>query len=216
MSIIESEDYKSIINLFDQNKELFGKRKNESNAITFSKINWSETFLDFTPFESIFNQMKTPKVFSEEKIPSVKNHFINEKLFYSFDVENENWGTVFIDYNENYNHYFRYDENFDDEMVLRQLKLIYFNNQKISKSIFYLFNDDTDEETFMVDLYEYNEDNTYKLITRNGFYHEKSKVMDTREFIFSYNDSKMQILSKQKLINGDISEVKIYDGSIIE
>ncbi len=65
--IIESEEFKKIISLFENNKKLFETKKKKLSAVNFSKINWSETFLDFSPYESILNQLKKTKIYEVEK-----------------------------------------------------------------------------------------------------------------------------------------------------
>lgn len=205
-------DYKKVVEVFQQHEKSFNERKEKMSAISFSKINWSNTYLDFTPYESIINQLKPPEIFEKEKKASIKNHFLGDKLIYSFNSENENWGNIFIDYDIDNTKWLLFSENYDDEVVLQQLKLNFYQDNKITKQLFYLLDKDAEEETFMVDLFKYNKEAKLESIVRNGFYETKATTLAERKISFEYNDDgKVKVYSTQE-IAGDIKKHLIYEG----
>lgn len=205
-------DYKKVVEMFQQHEKSFNERKEKMSAISFSKVNWSNTYLDFIPYESIINQLKPPKIFEKEKKASIKNHFLGDKLIYSFNNENENWGNIFIDYLEDHKMWFLFSENYDDEMILQQLRIAYYENERIIKQIFYLSDKDAEEETFMVDLFNYDKEAKLESIVRNGFYETKATPLAERKISFEYNDDgKVKVYSTQE-IAGDIKKHLIYEG----
>ncbi|WP_299888213.1 hypothetical protein [uncultured Lacinutrix sp.] len=205
------QEYKKIVEIFEQHEKSFKERKEKMNTIPFSKTNWSNSYIDFTTYESIINQLKPPKVFEKEKMASIKNHYVNDKLIYSFNKENENWGSVFVDYDNDNTKWLLFSENYDDEMVLQQLKIAYYQNNRIIKKIFYLSDKDAEEETLMVDLFNYNKDDKLDSIIRNGFYEMKATVLPERKISFEYGNSKVKIYSTQE-IAGDVKKQLIYEG----
>lgn len=214
MSIIESE-YRDVVDLFNQNEKTFIKRKEKMKKISFSKINWSDSYLDFTIYDSIINQLEKAKIFSEEKLDSIKNHFFDNKLVYCYKNKNENWGSIFIDYFTDYKVWHLFVENDDDEMILQQLKIAYHKNNRITKKVFYLRDVDADEETFMIDFFNYGKDNQLEYIVRNGFYEEKSITLPERKLIFDYDNEKVKIYSEQK-INTEVKKHLIYNGKTLD
>jgi|GEM_PF-3999706 len=148
MSIIEQE-YKNITKVFNMEKDSFKERKDESKNIVFSSINWSNTFLDFFPYESVLKQLKPPIIYKEEKLASIKNHFLNDKLIFAFKNENEKWATAFVDYEDTSKRWVKFLENYESEiMFLQQLQIAYFKNNRYEKVVWYM-NDQNDGEESM-------------------------------------------------------------------
>ncbi|MGY3793367.1 hypothetical protein [uncultured Aquimarina sp.] len=206
---------KEIRHVFKNNLGSFNERKEQIKSVSFSKINWSDSYLDFTPYSSAIDQLEQPKVYNEEKTASIQNHFLNNKLVYSFRNENENWGTVFIDYeDDNTIKWYLYLENYDHDIVLHQVKIAYYNNDRVEKVLSYLM--DEDEETFMLDCYNYSEKGKLETITRNGFYEMESNILPERKFYFEYNEHKKVKIHSQQNIANEIRRNLIYDGEILK
>ncbi len=210
MQMIISE-YKKIVDVFEQHSKSFEERKEKINTISFSKMNWSNSFLDFIPYSSIINQLNPPKIFEKEKLTSIKNHFINDRLIYSFHNENENWGSVFVDYEKGNTKWLLFSENYEDKMVLQQLKVVYYQSDKITKALSYIVDEDAEEETFIIDLFKYNKENKIESIVRNGFYEIKVNILPERKISFFYHNDKVKIYSTQE-IAGNIKKQIIYEG----
>lgn len=213
------KDYDKVKEIYSLNRNTYQQRKENIDFNAFTKINWSDAYLDFHPFGSIFNQLKKIRVYDEEKASTIKNHFIENQLIYAVHIENYLWGLVFIDYHKDRQIWLLFSENADEEIVLRQVKVNYFDGNRISKSIFYLFNDDYQddiEETFMVDDYEYDADNNLVRIVREGFYQNIEKVLPSRIFNFEYESKKMKITDTMVKFEGDPSPTSVlYNGKII-
>lgn len=210
-------EHQKVTDIFEKNSKSFASRKEKMNTVSFSKINWSDSYLDFIPYSSAIDQLEQPKVYNEEKTASIQNHFLDDKLVYSFRNENENWGTIFIDYeNDNTIKWFLFSENYDDEMVLQQLKIAYYNNDRVEKVLSYLMDEDEDEETFMLDCYNYSEEGKLENIIRNGFYEMESNILPERKLSFEYNEERtVKIHSEQKTAGG-IKKNLIYSGKTLD
>lgn len=217
---LNMQEYEKIKNVYSKNKHSFQERIDNVNLDTFTSVNWSDTFLDFSGYESIFNQLKKIKTYDEEKESTIKNYFLDNKLVYSVNNENYKWGSAFIDYDSGCHIWLLFVENIDDEMILRQLRIKYFDNNKVVKSSFYLYDDDYEddiEETFMSDDYEYDSNNNLIRITRNGFYQNVEKILPPRIFSFEYEGKKMKIFSTQNKFEGDPAPTSIiYEGKIVK
>ncbi len=209
--MIIQDEHKKIVEIFQQHEKSFSDRKQKIEVVAFSKINWSDSYLSFTPYDAIINQLEVAKIFKNEKPDSIKNHFFEDKLVYSYKTKNQNWGSIFIDYQNNYDLWLLFVENYDDEMMLQQLKLAYHQNNRITKKIFYLFDKDAEEETLMVDLLKYNKEGKLECIVRNGFYEVVTNVLPERKISFIYENEKVSIYSEQEIGN-DLRRQLIYDG----
>jgi hypothetical protein len=210
MSLIDKE-YKKVKDVYKLNKKTFKERKENIKNLSFDKVNWSSSYLDFFQYEYEFNQLKPPQVSSKIDTLTIQNNFIDNNLIYSFNKQNENWGFIFVDYNDDFHGWFLFVENDDDKMVLQQLKLKYFENNRISNVLMYNVDEDLEEESLFVDSYVYHNDLVSK-IYRNGFYEEKKRILPQREFSFIYEDDKVKIISRQEVLNGEIRELKIFEG----
>ncbi|MCC9073892.1 hypothetical protein LNQ49_20105 [Flavobacterium sp. F-65] len=211
MSIIEN-NYEIIRDFFELNRETFEKRKEKISRNQFSFVNWSSSYLEFFAYEYEMNQLKPPKIYRELKSNSICNNYVDEKLVYAFNSENETWGSVFVDYNEDCNVWFLFSRNSKDEMCLKQIKVKVLDKNKTKKILLYVINEDLEEESLFVDLYDYNLEEQISKIERHGFYKKRERYLPLREFLFSYDDKKIKINSKQQALNGEIREVNIYEG----
>lgn len=211
MSIIE-DNYKIIRDFFELNRKTFEKRKEEIGRSQFSFVNWSSSYLEFFEYEYEMNQLKPPKIYRELKNNPICNSYVGEKLIYVFNCENETWGSVFVDYNEDCNVWFLFSRNSKDEMCLKQIKVKVLDKNKTKKVLLYVINEDLEEESLFVDLYDYNFEEQISKIERYGFYKKRDRHLPLREFLFSYDDKNLKINSKQEALNGEIKEVNIYAG----
>nr|WP_121271776.1 hypothetical protein [Pedobacter schmidteae] len=209
LPVIKNE-YDRVVDAFNVEKKSFGKRRDSINSVTFSSINWSSAYLDFYPYSSATNQLKPATIYKEEKPASIKNCYLEGELVFACHSENENWGTVFIDYGINSKKWMLFSENDDEEMVLRQLKIACFENNKYVKVVSYLNDEDAEEETLTIDLFEYGSDNQISKIKRCGFFEEATNLLHVREMNFLYNGNKVQIYEKDK----QGKEQLIYNGKI--
>jgi|SRR5690554_506020 len=207
MSIMKNE-YDEIIEIFKLEKQSFEKRKEKIENISITSKNWSSSYLDFFPYSSIINQLKPAVIYKEEKIPSIKNYYLKDELIFACNNENESWGSLFIEYDDKSKKSFLFVENDDEDMVLQQLNIAYVQDKKYDKILSYVNDEDNDEESLTVDLFEYDEYDNIKKIIRYGFFEEKSNILPVREFDFSYTENKVKIFAKDDL--GKI--LLIYDG----
>lgn len=71
----------------------------------------------------------------------------------------------------------------------QQLRIAYLQNNKYDKVLSYIKDENNDEESLIIDLFEYYNDDITKII-RFGFWEERSNILPVREFDFSYTEAK--------------------------
>ena len=243
---------KFIRKLFKANYNSFKDYSKNSEAIKSQTNIWSNSFLDFYPFQSEMDQLTPPKIYKERPNHEegvILTKIYNELMYCALQVENQNWGTQFYLHNysekmkvlkneedyllhfsektkellkkEGYLYDFPFkirllfnDQNDDEKMKLSQVEFVNFDtNGAIKTILYYSFDKDCEEETFMIDTYHYDEDKKVSFIERNGFYEEENNVLDTRTFRFEYVNEKVKIYSKQMKLNGEIKEQQIFPGN---
>lgn len=207
MSLIIDSEYGHIINVFNIEKASFEKRKSTIEELQLTSVNWSNAYLDFFPYNSIIDQLKPAVIYKEAKPASIKNHYAGSQLLYAVNNENEAWGTVFVDYADDMKKWLLFVENDDEEMVLQLIKIAYFENGKYTKAVSYLNDEDADEETLIIDFFEYHADE-FKTINRYGFYEEPSKILPDQEFSFSYDNNLVEVCAT----DSSGKKVSIYKG----
>lgn len=212
------EDYKFIRGIFKEYKFSYSDLFNETKNVEYETIIWSDSYLEFYPYQNALNQLTKPKIYKtepESKESVIVNKLKDDEVYYSYRAENEGWGSVFIINKDHAKICLMFFNNDDDEIVLGQVYYIIYKSEFIiDKVLFYSMDEDIDgdkeldEQTFMIDEYLYNENDTIDSITRNGFYETKKNVLAERKFRFEYSDNKFFIYSKQlKKNNSDIEEL---------
>lgn len=214
------DDYKFIRKIFKEYKFSYPDLFNEIDAIENETVIWSNTYLEFYPFENALNQLKKPKIYKnkpESNESFIVNKLKENKVYYSYHAENKGWGSVFIIYGNNVKTCLIYSNNDDDEIVLNKVFYISYKNESIiDKILYYMMDEDVegdkefDEETFMIDEYLYNKNDKIDSIIRNGFYERKKNVLSTRTFRFDYINDKVLIYSTQVKKNGSDVEELIF------
>lgn len=211
MSIIKNE-YEDISNIFILEKTSFKQRRKRINNMTFTSIKWSSSYIDFFPYDSMINQLKSAVIYKGERKTSIKNCYLDSKLIFACNNERENWGSLFIEYDDKSKKSLLFVEDDNENMTLQQLRVAYFQNNRYDRVLSYINDEDNDEESLIIDLFKYdNNDNITKII-RYGFLKEKSNILPIREFNFLYTDNKMRILAKDELGK----EIFIYEGKKIQ
>jgi hypothetical protein len=209
-----NDDFLLIKQMFNTNYNSFKKYLKESGYIKNFDVVWSSSYLDFHQYESEIDQIKKPKIYS--KIPESKDGLIMNKIkdgqiFYACQYNHEDWGSVFYLYNDHNKTKLMYNaENEDEKMLLVQIHHLVTDGELIQKSLYYMRDEEQDEETFFQDKYEYDENKIFNHIIRNGFYKNKENNLPTRIFRFEYTNNKVIIYSKQENINGNLIEEQIY------
>lgn len=208
------DEYERIAAVFAENSNSFKRRREQVESILFTEVNWSDSYLEVAPYLSIINQSKPPKIFGKEEPSSIKNHFLNDQLVYSFRLENENWGSVFVDYEKDLVKWFLFSENFDDEMVLLQLVMVYRHQDLVTKVVSYRVDEDEEIESLFIDKYKYDDEDRIGSIDRNGFYEMKTMILPERVMSFVYKNDRVCIYSTQKTVND--SQQLIYEGAALD
>ncbi len=132
-------------------------------------------------------------------------------MIFACNNENENWGSLFIEYNHRSKISFLFAENDSEDMTLQQLRIAYFQDNRYDKVLSYINDEDNDEESLIIDLFKYDDDDITKII-RYGFWEEKSNILPVREFDFSYtDDTKVKISATDKLGK----KILVYNGKKI-
>lgn len=210
MSIVKKE-YEDVIEIFKLEKESFEKKKKRVDNISITSKKWSSSYLDFFPYDSVINQLKRAVIYKVETKISIKNCYLEDRLIFACNNENENWGSLFIEYNDRSKISFLFAENDSEDMTLQQLRIAYFQNNRYDKVLSYINDEDNDEESLIIDLFKYDDDDITKII-RYGFWEEKSNILPVREFDFSYTDAtKVKISATDKLGR----KILVYNGKKI-
>lgn len=211
MSIIKNE-YEDISNIFILEKTSFKQRRKRINNMTFTSIKWSSSYIDFFPYDSMINQLKSAVIYKGERKTSIKNCYLDSKLIFACNNERENWGSLFIEYDDKSKKSLLFVEDDNENMTLQQLRVAYFQNNRYDRVLSYINDEDNDEESLIIDLFKYDNNDNITQIIRYGFLKEKSNILPVREFNFLYTDNKMRILAKDELGK----EIFIYEGKKIQ
>jgi hypothetical protein len=199
---------------FKRNASLFEYHLNRIKSIQEYKSIWSDSYLDFMPFESEISQIQKPKIFNRKPknlTSKIETRFDNENIFYALRCENYKWGTIFYLSSSNEKIHLFYTEDDDENfMTLQQVKILFQTSDKVEKSLFYKKDSIEDEETFMIFNYNYNHENQLISIERNGYYEDSKNVLPTINYLFEYKNNGIKIFSKHLNMNGKYIENQIF------
>lgn len=200
------KEYDLLLRIFEKYYDSYEELLNRAKNVEQDTVIWSDSFLEFFPYQNALNQLKKPKIYKTEPESNegvIVNKLKDGELFYSYDKENKGWGSVFVIKGDGMKLYLRFLNNDNDEIVLEQVYCVVLKETVIEKVLFYLKDVDLDgdeelnEETFLVDEYLYNSNQAVDTIIRNGFYHENKNSIPTTTFRFEYVDEGILIYSKQ-------------------
>ncbi|WP_028532291.1 hypothetical protein [Paenibacillus sp. UNC217MF] len=221
MKIIENKaiekEYDLLLRIFEKYYDSYEEMLNRAKNVEQDTVIWSDSFLEFFPYQNALNQLKKPQIYKTEPESNegvIVNKLKDGELYYSYDKENKGWGSVFVIKEEGMKLYLRFLNNDNDEIVLEQVYCVVLKETVIEKVLFYLKDVDLDgdeelnEETFLVDEYLYNSNQAVDTIIRNGFYHENKNSIPTTTFRFEYVDEGILIYSKQMKQNQWIVNTK--------
>jgi hypothetical protein len=213
MEMIFINEEAFIKDIHDKNKMLFDKYFENSSLINDAYIVWSDSYLDFSPYQSEMNQTVSTKIYKKEpknNIGKVLNKYNKRnELFYSCKYKQENFGTIFYQNNEKEKHKLLYTQN-KGLWNLDQIDYLKLENGKIIKRIFYLANY-RGKDTFYSDEYFYDTSGKINEVKRNGYHYGNSNISPERTFRFEYNGEVLiKIFSRMLKTNGDDKENEIY------
>lgn len=200
------KEYDLLLRIFGKYYDSYEAMLNRAKNVEQDTVIWSDSFLEFFPYQNALNQLNKPKIYKTEPESNegvIVNKLKDGELYYSYDKENKGWGSVFVIKEDGMKLYLRFLNNDNDEIVLEQVYCVVLKETVIEKVLFYLKDVDLDgdeelnEETFLVDEYLYNSNQAVDTIIRNGFYHENKNSIPTTTFRFEYVDEGILIYSKQ-------------------
>lgn len=168
MSIIKNE-YENIRNIFILEKASFKQKRERMNNIAFTSIKWSSSYLDFFPYDSVINQLRPAVIYKRETKTSIKNCYLNSKLIFAYNNERENWGSLFIEYDDRSKKSLLFVEDDDENMTLQQLKVAYFQNNRYDRVLSYINDVENGEESLIIDLFKYDNKGNITKVIRHGF-----------------------------------------------
>ncbi|MEQ6358051.1 hypothetical protein ABNX05_26000 [Lysinibacillus sp. M3] len=207
------KDYEMIVKIFEEYSSSYNVLHHQVEDVENETIIWSNSYLEIYPYQYELNQLPKPKIYKKEpksKEGIIVNKLKNNELYFSYNAENKGWGGSFIINEVEKKISLRFRSNRAGEMVLSQVYYIIYEGSVIEKRLFYTRDDDTNEETFMVDRYSYNDNSTVHTIIRDGFFGEKTKILSTRTFRFEYVNGDVLIYSKQLKKNLEVVEDLLY------
>lgn len=202
-------DESFIIEQFEKHLNLFKEHLQQVDDVKNYTTLWSNAFLESYPFQYEMNQLPTVKLFRRKPINQlgkIESRLINNKVYFAKQIDNEIRNVSF--YMEDKNRMILRYVMRNNQMLLSQINYLVIKDSNIQKRIYFM-RDEKDAETFMVDIYEYDESCRIHSINRNGYYKGKSKILPERVFRFEYNDNNVEIYSKQ-LISTGLNEIKIF------
>lgn len=207
------KDYEMIVKIFEEYRSSYNVLHNQVEDVENETIIWSNSYLEIYPYQYELNQLPKPKIYKKEpksKEGIIVNKLKNNELYFSYNAENKGWGSSFIINETEKKISLGFESNRAGEMVLSQVYYIIYEGSVIEKRLLYTRDDDTNEETFMVDRYSYNDNSTVHTIIRDGFFGEKIKILSTRTFRFEYENGDVRIYSKQLKKNLKVVEDLLY------
>lgn len=212
------KEYDLLLRIFGKYYDSYEELLNRAKNVEQDTVIWSDSFLEFFPYQNALNQLKKPKIYKTEPESNegvIVNKLKDGELYYSYEKENKGWGSVFVIKEDGMKLYLRFLNNDNDEIVLEQVYCVVLKETVIEKVLFYLKDVDLDgdeelnEETFLVDEYLYNSNQAVDTIIRNGFYHENKNSIPTTTFRFEYVDEGILIYSKQMKQNQvDVEQIR--------
>ncbi|WP_375200534.1 hypothetical protein [Bacillus sp. RS11] len=210
--MIEKE-YEMIVKIYEEYSSSYNMLHQQVEDVENETIIWSNSYLEIYPYQYELNQLPKPKIYKKEpksKEGIIVNKLKNNELYFSYNAENKGWGSSFIINETEKKISLGFESNRAGEMVLSQVYYIIYEGSVIEKRLFYTRDDDTNEATFMVDRYSYNDNSTVHTIIRDGFFGEKIKILSTRTFRFEYENGDVRIYSKQLKKNLKVVEDLLY------
>ncbi|MFJ8461714.1 hypothetical protein ACIQ57_21690 [Lysinibacillus xylanilyticus] len=204
------KDYDLLLQIFEKYYDSYEEMLDRVKDVENDTVIWSDSYLEFFPYQYALNQLKKPKIYKTEPESNegiIVNKLKDGELYYSYDNENKGWGSVFVIKEDGMKLYLRFLNNDNEEIVLEQVYCVVFKEIVIEKVLFYLKDVDLDgdeelnEETFLVDTYSYNSNETVDTIIRNGFYPESKNIIPTTTFRFEYVNEDIFIYTKQLKLN---------------
>lgn len=205
------EDYKFILKIFSDYYTSYNIMLDQAEAIGEETIVWSDSYLEFYPFQYALNRFKKPRIYKTE--PQSKEGIIVSKLkngetYYASHAENNLWGTNFIIDEGQTKLCLKFINNEKNIMTLNQLYCIKYEDSLVHKVFSYM--KDGNEENFSTLKYFYNGDNVIQAILSEGFNKEKSNVLAPCTYRFEYEINNIFIYAKQLKKNGQNSEQLMY------
>jgi len=216
-----NKEFETAIELYEKYKNSYQSLFNQAKQLKGKEVVWSNTYLDLYPYQHIldFNQRSKPKIYSSKPKSNegiVESWMKSGEVFFAYNAENIEWGASFIINDNDRKILLKFIQDWDDAIVLHQVFCIMYKSNSIEQILFYLKDvneddDDESEENFYVSKYSYI-DGKVHLITKDGFYYEKSNHIPTLTFRFEYNNGKVSIYAKQLKANGTNEEELIFSG----
>jgi hypothetical protein len=210
-------ELKFVRKLFKTNDNSFKEYLKNCEIIKQDSSIWSNTFLNFYPFQSEMSQVSAPKIYTKKPSKDsgvILTKIFEEQMYYAHQIENANWGTEFYLYNyskkmevllNEENYLFHFTTKTED--LLKNEGYLYDSPLKIRL----LFNDQNDDEKMKLAQVEFVCFDTNFLIEKVLFY-SFDKDLDEETFTidtYFYNDDNKIIFIEQ---NGFYEEEKnVFD-----
>lgn len=185
---------------FRENYKQFKKHLDHFDTIEDFNSIWSNSFLDFFPYESILEGYNQPVIYKAQPYLNdyvVLNQSINDNIFYAYKYLHKEWGSVFYINNEGDNVIKLYydNQNEDDKMLLSQITYKIVSSNYIQKVLFYMFDKDMEEETFYIYDFLYDREIVNQII-RYDYFNKKDDMILYR---FEYKDGELFNIWEKKV-----------------
>jgi hypothetical protein len=93
------KEYDLLLRIFGKYYDSYEEMLNRAKNVEQDTVIWSDSFLEFFPYQNALNQLKKPKIYKTEPESNegvIVNKLKDGELYYSYDKENKGWGSVFV------------------------------------------------------------------------------------------------------------------------
>ena len=182
------KEYVLIKEKFNENFKQYNKHLKFFEKINNYETNYSNSYIDFFPYESIMNGYKPAFLFKNKPVSKKDENFIENRIkdneiYYSYNAIHKEWGSefYFTDKKNNKTRLFYTNDNDDEKMLLTQLYYKIMNGLFVESVYCYMNDFNMEEETFYLFEYKYTKENIEKIIWYNYFDKESKIIYDEKK-----------------------------------
>ena len=221
---ITTDNYELSVRVFKKYKYSYEQLLSQNENTKADSVIWSETYLDFYPFQHILDYNRKTPTKSYGVKPNNSERLIESRLkisgndcdvYYSYSVEHKDNEVVFCVKENGAKVFLKFGVCYGTNAVaLHYIYIVFYHESTaIDKVLFYCSNEFEEVERFSMSQYLYNSEGRVNKIIRDGLAKQYSvdfTVVPTITFRFDYKDEKTLIYAKQLKLDGTDNEKIIF------